>query len=162
MVITGILVAGSFFFNDTATTEIYTLSLHDALPISRPAAPARRPATRQALLHPAWVSRRGDDRFAAFQHLAHDLQPESARRTGDKPNPATASPCRPSRVMSGPPFVDGSTALYSARSAPASVARRRIEELRYEHARRCRPIGKVPRHRHAALGFAPADRRTAP
>ena len=23
-----------FFFNDTATTEIYTLSLHDALPIS--------------------------------------------------------------------------------------------------------------------------------
>src|SRR6185295_17183177 len=28
------LVAFVFFFNDTATTEIYTLSLHDALPIS--------------------------------------------------------------------------------------------------------------------------------
>src|SRR2546430_7906068 len=27
-----------FFFNDTATTEIYTLSLHDALPISITAA----------------------------------------------------------------------------------------------------------------------------
>ena len=26
---------GCFFFNDTATTEIYTLSLHDALPICR-------------------------------------------------------------------------------------------------------------------------------
>src|SRR6266571_5769118 len=26
-----------FFFNDTATTEIYTLSLHDALPLSAPA-----------------------------------------------------------------------------------------------------------------------------
>ena len=26
-----------FFFNDTATTEIYTLSLHDALPIYRAA-----------------------------------------------------------------------------------------------------------------------------
>src|SRR5260370_28954557 len=26
-----------FFFNDTATTEIYTLSLHDALPIFNPA-----------------------------------------------------------------------------------------------------------------------------
>src|SRR2546430_3262162 len=26
-----------FFFNDTATTEIYTLSLHDALPICAPA-----------------------------------------------------------------------------------------------------------------------------
>src|SRR5258708_16579219 len=29
----------SFFFNDTATTEIYTLSLHDALPIYGRAAP---------------------------------------------------------------------------------------------------------------------------
>src|SRR6267143_7126183 len=28
-----------FFFNDTATTEIYTLSLHDALPISRWSSP---------------------------------------------------------------------------------------------------------------------------
>src|SRR2546430_16328486 len=31
-----------FFFNDTATTEIYTLSLHDALPISVRAARAAR------------------------------------------------------------------------------------------------------------------------
>ena len=28
------VVVVCFFFNDTATTEIYTLSLHDALPIS--------------------------------------------------------------------------------------------------------------------------------
>src|SRR3712207_7819249 len=28
-----------FFFNDTATTEIYTLSLHDALPISLEGSP---------------------------------------------------------------------------------------------------------------------------
>src|SRR3712207_8498328 len=33
-----------FFFNDTATTEIYTLSLHDALPISWRR--ARRPSAR--------------------------------------------------------------------------------------------------------------------
>src|SRR5438132_9116513 len=31
-----------FFFNDTATTEIYTLSLHDALPISAPGRCHRR------------------------------------------------------------------------------------------------------------------------
>src|SRR5687768_18554127 len=31
-----------FFFNDTATTEIYTLSLHDALPISRSMHPCSR------------------------------------------------------------------------------------------------------------------------
>src|SRR3712207_9142360 len=30
-----------FFFNDTATTEIYTLSLHDALPICREGAGAQ-------------------------------------------------------------------------------------------------------------------------
>src|SRR5215211_9551323 len=31
-----------FFFNDTATTEIYTLSLHDALPISAAYPPRHR------------------------------------------------------------------------------------------------------------------------
>src|SRR2546422_1572357 len=36
-----------FFFNDTATTEIYTLSLHDALPIFTicSTSPARSPPT---------------------------------------------------------------------------------------------------------------------
>src|SRR2546430_12458979 len=37
-----ILFYNLFFFNDTATTEIYTLSLHDALPIS-----LRRPHASQ-------------------------------------------------------------------------------------------------------------------
>src|SRR5688572_32218505 len=47
-----------FFFNDTATTEIYTLSLHDALPISpasssgrstdRASVPSSRAATRSS------------------------------------------------------------------------------------------------------------------
>src|SRR2546427_8539340 len=45
-----------FFFNDTATTEIYTLSLHDALPIStdpsRPA-PCRSRAGRSRQSGPA-------------------------------------------------------------------------------------------------------------
>src|SRR2546430_12856124 len=38
-----------FFFNDTATTEIYTLSLHDALPISGLAALEFDPATAVGL-----------------------------------------------------------------------------------------------------------------
>src|SRR5258708_24101348 len=50
-----------FFFNDTATTEIYTLSLHDALPISAvttsaspsPSAPARAAASAAAGSSPA-------------------------------------------------------------------------------------------------------------
>src|SRR3989454_8650575 len=36
------LIFSFFFFNDTATTEIYTLSLHDALPIFRTTAPSSR------------------------------------------------------------------------------------------------------------------------
>src|SRR2546427_6429028 len=35
-------ISSFFFFNDTATTEIYTLSLHDALPISVSSACARK------------------------------------------------------------------------------------------------------------------------
>src|SRR3712207_7409168 len=38
-----------FFFNDTATTEIYTLSLHDALPIFR--LDHSRPRRRLRVLH---------------------------------------------------------------------------------------------------------------
>src|SRR6266496_6610007 len=40
-----------FFFNDTATTEIYTLSLHDALPIS-----ACSPGCSRGLRGPACLS----------------------------------------------------------------------------------------------------------
>src|SRR3712207_8169129 len=38
-----------FVFNDTATTEIYTLSLHDALPISPP-------STRPVMSKRGWIS----------------------------------------------------------------------------------------------------------
>src|SRR2546429_1379111 len=41
-----------FFFNDTATTEIYTLSLHDALPIS--STPPSRAAPHDS--GPMWVA----------------------------------------------------------------------------------------------------------
>src|SRR2546430_11550512 len=39
-----------FFFNDTATTEIYTLSLHDALPISFENANGENPFAVQSAL----------------------------------------------------------------------------------------------------------------
>src|SRR5258707_12690976 len=51
-----------FFFNDTATTEIYTLSLHDALPIYRSGglSPAHRRSgpRRRRGLHPDHARRR--------------------------------------------------------------------------------------------------------
>src|SRR5215467_15795999 len=42
-----------FFFNDTATTEIYTLSLHDALPIWGRSCPARRARARPGRRSPS-------------------------------------------------------------------------------------------------------------
>src|SRR2546429_3870112 len=49
------MIAFFFFFNDTATTEIYTLSLHDALPISL----CRRARARRCLLEQAFGLHRG-------------------------------------------------------------------------------------------------------
>src|SRR2546426_3605973 len=50
MLLPRFFLSSFFFFNDTATTEIYTLSLHDALPIcagSGPSGPrAPRPRAR--------------------------------------------------------------------------------------------------------------------
>src|SRR3712207_7573039 len=45
-----------FFFNDTATTEIYTLSLHDALPIYRRCPSCRRGGTGST--GPTWWATR--------------------------------------------------------------------------------------------------------
>src|SRR3712207_7585305 len=56
-----------FFFNDTATTEIYTLSLHDALPISGcesrvwPLCRLGRPAFRKAQEYAQIVDHRFED-----------------------------------------------------------------------------------------------------
>src|SRR6267142_7293606 len=56
-----------FFFNDTATTEIYTLSLHDALPICAAGA-SRLPAFPlfKALKQPAW-QRRSEEHTSQLQ-----------------------------------------------------------------------------------------------
>src|SRR2546427_8325808 len=52
-------ISSVFFFNDTATTEIYTLSLHDALPICF----LKIPPPRSASTRPASISR--TDRYSA-------------------------------------------------------------------------------------------------
>src|SRR5258708_9890564 len=54
-----------FFFNDTATTEIYTLSLHDALPISSLATNAYAP-----VWNPAGLGMLNGNEVAA-QHLSY-------------------------------------------------------------------------------------------
>src|SRR3712207_6903085 len=46
-----------FFFNDTATTEIYTLSLHDALPISTGLTACRTRSRTSRIRFARWSSR---------------------------------------------------------------------------------------------------------
>src|SRR2546422_2054231 len=73
-----------FFFNDTATTEIYTLSLHDALPIwsrtSSPPSPRRADARRsprwsrlRAATAPAWSGgrARSEEHTSELQSRLH-------------------------------------------------------------------------------------------
>src|SRR5256886_10359038 len=61
-----------FFFNDTATTEIYTLSLHDALPISTPRSTAASAASMSRS-----SSVRGTSRRARSEEHTSELQSQS-------------------------------------------------------------------------------------
>src|SRR2546422_8245371 len=61
-----------FFFNDTATTEIYTLSLHDALPISGDLRGVQR-LLRPPHRHPAGAHqrRRSEEHTSELQSRLH-------------------------------------------------------------------------------------------
>src|SRR2546422_11555148 len=73
-----LLIFFFFFFNDTATTEIYTLSLHDALPISacsrgrptsrRSADPSRSCGCRRA---PSAAAPRSEEHTSELQSRLH-------------------------------------------------------------------------------------------
>src|SRR5688572_31000674 len=70
-----LLILFFFVFNDPATTAIYTLSLHDALPIC-PVASARRP-----LRHPSRAHERGLHALRArLQPRGHRAEDRAARR----------------------------------------------------------------------------------
>src|SRR2546427_5075263 len=64
-----------FFFNDTATTEIYTLSLHDALPIS----PLQQRETQPTTIWP--VVRGGHRRVSGGRRA--DRVPRSEEHTSE-------------------------------------------------------------------------------
>src|SRR6266487_7031344 len=58
-----------FFFNDTATTEIYTLSLHDALPISPELTRSLTPVTYRVL--PSGLRARSEEHTSELQSPVH-------------------------------------------------------------------------------------------
>src|SRR5229473_8693167 len=57
-----------FFFNDTATTEIYTLSLHDALPISLNSGIDPK---SHVVPRPSCYSKRSEEHTSELQSLAY-------------------------------------------------------------------------------------------
>src|SRR3712207_8977587 len=104
-------VLSCFFFNDTATTEIYTLSLHDALPIwSRPVSirgpqihgvPVRRNRSPSAIrraaastsprVRSAVRSEEHTSELQSRQYLVCRLLLEKKKNT-NKPDPNTIHP----------------------------------------------------------------------
>src|SRR5258708_28743832 len=60
-----------FFFNDTATTEIYTLSLHDALPISPIAAILRQGVSPPAIEGWMRMKSRSEEHTSELQSPDH-------------------------------------------------------------------------------------------
>src|SRR3712207_7726250 len=71
------LVFFFFFFNDTATTEIYTLSLHDALPICGRRATARATARGAAPPRRRGASRERDGEGGASRSEEHTSELQS-------------------------------------------------------------------------------------
>src|SRR2546430_14775241 len=66
-----------FFFNDTATTEIYTLSLHDALPISTcPSASTTSRASTWVAVTP-YLRQCGPPAFSRSEEHTSELQSQS-------------------------------------------------------------------------------------
>src|SRR5690348_17956662 len=62
-------VSPFFFFNDTATTEIYTLSLHDALPISFILLGAGNTGGNDTVIH--WGGYRSEEHTSELQSPVH-------------------------------------------------------------------------------------------
>src|SRR5258708_38333115 len=75
-----------FFFNDTATTEIYTLSLHDALPIYRGPTLLHRDLVR-SLERRAELARLGDVLAVPAQRLGQFVVPRSEEHTSELQSP---------------------------------------------------------------------------
>src|SRR4051795_13532776 len=69
-----------FFFNDTATTEIYTLSLHDALPISHAAAAWQECCLRGAGVRTQARSEEHTSELQSHSHLVCRLLLEKKKK----------------------------------------------------------------------------------
>src|SRR3989449_5323930 len=70
-----------FFFNDTATTEIYTLSLHDALPISQLVSCEARSLADRGNMSPQANSNRLDGRIGRSREVVRRREEADRKST---------------------------------------------------------------------------------
>src|SRR5687768_18277620 len=100
---------GYFFFNVTATTKTYTLSLHDALPISRArralvAAPLTSPCARRSWASPRIPAARSEEHTSELQSRLHLvcrllLEKKNSRPHRHRGPHAPAAPAQTLRVV---------------------------------------------------------------
>src|SRR2546430_1505878 len=114
-----------FFLNDTAPTEIYPLSLHDALPISDHARPGRGGGTRRSRRRHVCGTRGrdGDDR-CAVRATHPSVYGRVTRRRSPHRRAARAAPCDP-RSGAGGDRVAARVPLSSPLSLRVGEVRRR-------------------------------------
>src|SRR3989442_7597770 len=185
LVTLGVVLVHFFFFNDTATTEIYTLSLHDALPISDVGARCRG-RTRCPRIHTrVGPAATGPDHPA--DDALHARGGGTLRPRGDHPQrrrcrhgyaSGPPAPCRgrqllhPHDLFAGRGDLAGSSAgcptYRRARwrwkhRGPAGAGRRWGHRGRSESPRRSGPAHPIAAEgRTQPGGRLCADRRTAP
>src|SRR2546422_4098983 len=117
-----------FFFNDTATTEIYTLSLHDALPISLPHVPHQRGLSGSrnvcgARLGTPWHRCRGSSRADVLRAAGLQRRISGGRENGGASHDLRASAHRgPYRDPVGFLRGHGSSSVRSPLSRGRGVA----------------------------------------
>src|SRR3712207_8682751 len=101
-----------FFFNDTATTEIYTLSLHDALPISRAAGGGEDHQPRAARRRRARRLHLGRAGPAAGGRAHRDRDRKSTRLNSSHANISYAVFCLKKKTPMNPTPIPSSHAIH--------------------------------------------------
>src|ERR671930_24159 len=142
-----------FFFNDTATTEIYTLSLHDALPICGSSSPPRMRESR------AWRRRRR--RCTGCHRTSQDGSGTSPRTTSRDPGPRGQRRLAPALVLQAVSGVAAARRASSRASSGHVVDRGRPRRYRGGGPGRAEPAaaGRRSRRRAAAPARVRARRQ---
>src|SRR6266581_4929911 len=128
------LVFFFFFFNDTATTEIYTLSLHDALPIppaeTSCSLPAQSGPSRSGLTRTATRDRKSTRLNSSHLSISYAVFCLKKKKL-PRPGPRSSTRTVPRRRLS------------SSRRGPAPGRRRPAHRLRASQGDRRHPVGAV-------------------